>query len=146
MTSKLVIGFAVAILTTFLMPASEALAVCCGSDCCCVDGSIQGPGDTNPDNPCQVCDPSQSQMAWSEVPDCVADAGVSEEDAGTAAEEDAGTAGEEDAGSSTEMDGGPTGDDSGSRDDGGCAAGGGGAFGGLFGLLLLGLRRKKGVQ
>lgn len=154
MTSKLVLGFAVAVLATFLMPVSEALAVCCGANCCCIDDARQENGDTNPANPCQVCDPTNDTRNWTDVPDCEADAGVmSEEDMGTPAEEDMFTPAEEDMftpaeedmGSSSGTDGGPTGDDSGSDDDGGCAAGGSGAFGGLFGLLLLGLRRKKGA-
>jgi len=158
MISKLALGFAVAVLATFLMPVSEALAVCCGGGCCCLDGDTQGPGDVNPANPCEVCDPSTDQMSWTPVADCTPDAGV-DEDAGVSTEEDAGTAATDagttgtDAGTTTgtdsgppaSMDAGPTDDDSGS-DDGGCAAGGTGAFGGLFGLLLLGLRRKKGMH
>jgi hypothetical protein len=156
MTSKLVLGAAVAVLMTFLMPASEALAVCCGSNCCCIDDATQGPGDTNPSNECQVCDPSTSQREWTDVAGCSADedAGVADEDMGTPveedmftpADEDMFTPAEDDMGTSSDPDGGPTGDDSGSDDDGGCAAGGSGAFGGLFGLLILGLRRKKELQ
>jgi len=148
MTSKLVLGFAVAILTTFLMPASEALAICCGGSCCRIDGTCYTTGEENPDNECQTCDPSNSQSAWTDTPDCTPaedDAGVAEEDMGTATEVDMFTPAEEDMGSSSGTDGGSTGDDSGSDGDGGCAAGGSGAFGGLFGLLLLGLRRKKGT-
>jgi len=145
MTSKLVLGFAVAVLATFLMPVSEALAICCGGSCCSIAGTCYGTGDENPDDECQTCDPSNSQTAWTDTPGCTPggeDAGVAEEDMGTPAEEDMGTPAEEDMGTPTGTDGGPTGDDSGS-DDGGCAAGGSGAFGGLFGLLLLGLRRRK---
>ena len=158
MISKLALGFAVAVLTTFLMPVSEALAVCCGGGCCCLDGETQGPGDVNPANPCEVCDPATDQMSWTAVEDCSPDAGVDEdagmsvdEDAGTPATDagttgtDAGTTSGTDSGPPASMDAGPTDDDSGS-DDGGCAAGGSGAFGGLFGLLLLGLRRKKGMH
>lgn len=154
MTSKLMLGFAVAILTTLMMPASEALAICCGGSCCLIDDVCRSTGDTNPENECQTCDPSNSQTAWTDTPDCTPggdDAGVAEEDMGTSteadmftpAEEDMFTPAGEDMGSSSGTDGGSTGDDSGSDGDGGCAAGGSGAFGGLFGLLLLGLRRKK---
>lgn len=159
MTSRLIAGLAAFVFAALLMPTSEALARCCGGSCCLIDDVCRDTGDTNPDNVCEVCDPSSAGTAWTAVADCTPDAGI-EEDAGMSMEEDAGTSTETDAGTSTgtdagtstgtdsgtstAMDGGPTSDDSGS-DDGGCAAGGSGAFGGLFGLLLLGLRRKKGT-
>lgn len=64
-------GFAVV-----AMPASEALAVCCGANCCCIDGNIQSSGDTNPANPCEICSPSASTTDWTPRSDCGSDAGT----------------------------------------------------------------------
>lgn len=160
MTWRLACSLLAALVLTLLMPASEALARCCGASCCRIEGDCFTTGEANPDNPCEMCDPSSAPLAWTAVPGCtppedagmsMPDAGPTDEDAGTPAEEDAGTPAETDAGTTPEVDSGTTptadagsGDDSGD-DDGGCAAGGSGAFGGLFGLLLLGLRRKQGA-
>ncbi len=45
-------------------------AVCCGATCCLIDGTCLMDGNTNPANPCQVCDPSQSQAEWTAVEGC----------------------------------------------------------------------------
>lgn len=155
MTSKLVLGFAVAVVATFLMPVSEAYAICCGGSCCFIDSMCRNTGDTNPDDACQVCDPSSSQTEWTTMADCGGeDAGMADEDAGMSmpgedmgppAGTDMGTPGT-DMGTPSGTDMGTSGGDDDGSDDGGCSAGGTGAFGGLFGLLLLGLRRKKGMQ
>jgi len=96
-------------------------AVCCGANCCCPgigDGSPISAGDMNPDNPCEVCDPSETAMAWTPVPGCG---------------EDAGGMGGTDAGPGmTGTDAGPG--MTGSDDDGGCAVSAGPASG--FGLAL----------
>ena len=138
---------------------SATYAICCGADCCCPslgDGRRINNGDRNPANPCEICDPSMTQTAWTPVPDC--DAGMAGTDAGTdagPADTDGGSA-DTDAGS-TGTDAGSTGTDSGTgggtdsgtsggtdagtgggTDDGGCTAApvssGGGAFA-LLGLL-----------
>jgi len=115
--NRLIMGLVLAAATAVVwLPASDALAVCCGADCCCVDGNIQGPGDTNPTNSCEVCDPATSQRAWTPVAGC------------TPTEPDAGT---------------DTGD---GGDDGGCSAAGGpaGAYGfALIGAALAFLRRRR---
>ncbi len=162
MTSKLIASLALAMFVTLLMPASDALARCCGASCCLIDGTCRTTGEVNPDNACEMCDPSSAGTAWTTIDGCGDDAGTPEEDAGMSMDEDAGmsmpdedmgtpagtdmgTPAGTDMGTSSGTDAGTTGDDSGDGDDGGCAAGGSGAFGGLFGLLLLGLRRKKGT-
>ncbi len=58
--------------------------ICCGGACCSIGGVCFNTGDPNPDNECEVCDPSSSQSAFTNT----CDAGAPEEDAG--AEEDAG--------------------------------------------------------
>ncbi len=49
---------------------STSAAVCCGADCCNIDGTCRGRGETNPDNMCEMCDPGNSQSSWSAVPGC----------------------------------------------------------------------------
>ncbi|MCB9597610.1 MAG: hypothetical protein H6719_33135 [Sandaracinaceae bacterium] len=49
--------------------------ICCGSNCCCPSlgtGGPIGPGDLNPANSCEVCDPSTSQTSWTPVSGCMA--------------------------------------------------------------------------
>lgn len=149
-------------LITLLMPASEALARCCGASCCFIDGMCRTTGEVNPDNSCEMCDPSSAGTAWTTIDGCGDDAGTGDEDAGMSMDEDAGMSmpGEDmgppagtdmgtpgtDMGTPSGTDMGTSGGDDDGSDDGGCSAGGTGAFGGLFGLLLLGLRRKKGMQ
>tara|TARA_B100001750_G_scaffold136107_1_gene108292 strand:- start:2782 stop:3264 length:483 start_codon:yes stop_codon:yes gene_type:complete len=123
-------------------PMSEAFAICCGGNCCFIDTVCRSSGDENPDDACQVCDPSSSQTAWTDVAGCGdADAGtMTEEDAGVT-EEDAGTT-ETDAGSTTETDAGTTTPDD-DDDDDGCSAAGGGAAGGLWIAMALFARRRR---
>jgi len=95
-------------------------AVCCGANCCCPgigDGSPISTGDMNPDNPCEVCDPSTDPNSWTPVAGCGEDAG---------------------GGGGTDAGGGMTGTDAGpgttGGDDGGCSVSAGPASG--FGLAL----------
>jgi len=152
--------------------ANATYAVCCGSGCCCPSlnpgGGRINTGDTNPDNPCEVCDPSTSTTAWTPVPDCDAgmgggdtdagpaptdggpmetDAGPGDTDAGGVVETDAGPGGGTDAGGATGgTDAGPA--DAGG-DDGGCsvsATGSGGAPAiliALGALVALPMRRRR---
>ena len=69
---------------------STTAAVCCGSECCNIDGTCRGRGERNPANMCQECDPGSSQSSWSPVSGCPATA-----DSGTA---DTGTGGGDDGG------------------------------------------------
>ncbi len=116
---RLMMGLVLAAATAMVwLPASDALAVCCGADCCCAGDGIQAPGDTNPANSCEVCDPSVSQFEWTPVEGC------------TTGDPDMGTGGGGDGG------------------DGGCSAAGGpaGAYGfALVGaaLAFLGRRRRR---
>lgn len=94
-------------------------AVCCGANCCCPgigDGTPISAGDVNPDNPCEVCDPSTTAMAWTAVAGCGEDGGGGGTDAGPGM---------------TGTDAGPGG---GGDDGGGCSVGAGPASG--FGLAL----------
>lgn len=112
---------------------SSAEAICCGTNCCAIpvgDG-CQTRGEVNPDNPCEVCDPSNSQSAFTVMPGCGTDGGTST-DAGSPA-----------------VDSGPTTVDAGtgSGDDGGCSVqpGAASSAGLVMGLLALGafvLRRR----
>jgi len=136
-------------------------AVCCGSGCCCPSigtGGRINAGDMNPDNPCEVCDPSTDPRAWTPVPDCDAgspggtdagpaptdggavetDAGPGDTDAGGMAGTDAGGMAGTDAGGRADAGGSSGGTDAGpggGDDDGGCSVSATGSSGG-FGLLL----------
>ncbi len=49
--------------------------ICCGTNCCCPSlgsGGAIGPGDRNPANACEVCNPSVSQTSWTADPMCMA--------------------------------------------------------------------------
>jgi len=62
--------------------------ICCGASCCLIDGNCRIEGQKEPGNPCNVCDPAESQFAWTAVSGCVPpDAGqpAGEPDAGTRA-------------------------------------------------------------
>ncbi len=139
-------------------PMSEAFAICCGGSCCRIESVCFNTGDPNPDDACQVCDPSTSQTMWTDVAGCgdadagtmsEEDAGVTEEDAGVTeedagvTEEDAGSTTETDAGSTTEIDAGTTTPDDDDDDDDGCSAAGGGAAGGLWIAMALFARRRR---
>lgn len=77
-------------------------AICCGANCCLIDGSCTRRGDTNPANSCEMCDPSSSNTSWTAVAGCAADASPPADtgpaDTGTAA--DTGTGGGGDGGCS----------------------------------------------
>lgn len=116
--------------TASLMITASALAqddvgaahegVCCGATCCLIEGMCLGTGQQNPRNPCEVCDPGQSQAAWTTM------AGCTPPDAGN-------TGGDPDAGSTTPP------------PSGGCAVGQGGAASpaALAALLALFLVRRR---
>lgn len=99
-------------------------AICCGMECCLI-GTCRGRGQVNPDNSCEMCDPSTSQSEWTAIPGCVPP--------------DAGTPPATDAGSTT-----PPPDDG-----GGCSVGATGARGPLALLSLVGglalFRRRRGA-
>lgn len=97
-------------------------AICCGATCCLIDGMCLHANDENPTNPCQICDPSQSQAQWTTVEGC------------SPAQPDAGSSTPPDAGSTTPP---PSG-------GGGCAVGtGGGAPLGLIVLAVAALRFRR---
>lgn len=113
-------------------------AICCGANCCLIDGQCFQRGEMNPANSCEQCNPSAGQTSWSPVSGCGVDAGGVAPPADAAADPapdaaapqaDAGNTGAPDAGTE------PT-------DDGGCLAVGP-AFShpvhwGLVALLALG--------
>ena len=119
----------------------------------------------NPDNACEVCDPSTSQRMWTAVSGCTADAGVAPADSGVApgdsgvAPADTGVAPPADSGVAPPGDSGATAQDSGTSsggdsgttppaESGGCSVGGrpnGAAAGGLALLMAVALlwRRRR---
>lgn len=84
--------------------------ICCGSTCCLIESVCYDVGDENPANSNQECDPSSSQIAWTDK----------------GGNGDGGTDGGMDGG---DMDGGDMdgGGDDGGMDDGGNGNGGGGS-------------------
>lgn len=97
--------------------------ICCGASCCLIDGNCRIEGQKEPGNPCNVCDPAESQFAWTAVSGCVPP------DAGQ-------PAGEPDAGTPS------------SGGGGGCAVTGGnssalGVLGGMAALALVVWRRRR---
>ncbi|MFK7987937.1 MAG: hypothetical protein AB8I08_18100, partial [Sandaracinaceae bacterium] len=65
----------------FLLPAGASAqddvgaateAICCGSACCAIPegDAFQARDDVNPNNACEVCDPSVSNSEWTAVPSC----------------------------------------------------------------------------
>jgi len=60
--------------------------ICCGAGCCCPSlggGGAIGPGDLNPANSCEECDPSVSQTSWTPISGCGGtDSGPARTDAG----------------------------------------------------------------
>lgn len=100
---------------------SAVEGICCGVNCCLIGGSCSSRGDANPSNPCQTCNPSMSQTAWTDT------AGCGGTDSGPPPARDAGT---------------------GTTDGGGCSAAtgtGSAAQAGLLGLLgaLFLVRRRR---
>ncbi|MAQ16462.1 MAG: hypothetical protein CMN30_16925 [Sandaracinus sp.] len=43
---------------------SQVDAICCGGNCCLIDGDCFTSGEANPADSCLSCDPSGSQTAW----------------------------------------------------------------------------------
>lgn len=136
--------------TTVPEPEAEALArvdaICCGASCCAIEGGCQRTGEMNPANSCQLCDPSESQTAWTDIPGCTpdADAGPAEVDAGPV-ETDAGPV-ETDAGP-VETDAGSTTPPPSGGGGGGCSVNQGQSTGawilGVLGALFLATRRRR---
>ena len=71
---------------------SRTDAICCGMTCCLI-GGCRANGDSNPADPCEICDPAADQFDWTrrDTPECSGepfdagpgeDAGPMEEDAG----------------------------------------------------------------
>ncbi len=61
-----------------LVPNGGRVFLFPGSQTCSIDGSFYSADDENPDNPCQICDPSQSTSSWSNAEeDSICDIGDS---------------------------------------------------------------------
>jgi MYXO-CTERM domain-containing protein len=45
-------------------------AVCCGFECCLIDGQCLADGDLNSRNECEECDPSTSQSEFTPIAGC----------------------------------------------------------------------------
>ncbi|MEM9193408.1 MAG: hypothetical protein AAGF12_29810 [Myxococcota bacterium] len=123
-------------------------AICCGGNCCLIEGSCFQRGDMNPMNRCETCDPGNSRRDWTamagctpgdaDVPDAdVPDADVPDADVPDADGPDADVVTPDAAGTPDASTGTPDASTGGGGgDDDGCSVGGSANFGGLAVVLL----------